>query len=308
MKRIVVILFAILILFGCTIQEKHSKDNVYKYAQSVATGRIESEFGYHQDSVYSLQKVKGEKDVFPYIYQVTKDDTPIFTIEFQYENDIVYGGWSFKYKEGYVVPYVQIERFITYSKEDIEYSVVLNDAMEYIEYQEVQLVRLNKSSEEIIGNKLDDESADFHTYYVSMSRLESQKGDEFTLYTPIKLLSIDLNAETKCIDVFERKYYDFPIYRNGELTSVWALSMGDSEESWGLGIDHIDDAYYQLLKGNQKFVRVVFGTIYHQEVFVLEDGTIVGNGNYPVYVSRAIDAIKEYLANEESLQIYKEIK
>ena len=56
-------------------------------------------------------------------------------------------------------------------------------------------------------------------------------------------------------------------------------------------------------------MRVVFGQILdHQEVFVLEDGTIVSSRPYPLYVDKTIDVIKEYLDGEESLKIYKEIK
>ena len=299
MKKLSIFLFVLCMLFGCT--SKQDKDDVYKCAKITATGYIESTLGYDTNAEYELQKVKGEKGVFPYTYQVTKDDTPIFTIEFVYEADMVYGGVSFVYNEGYIVPYIQSERFITYNDEQIEYSSSINEDMEYSEYNDVKFIGLEKSLDELVEDKLIDIDLEFCPNYTD--------GDEVVLYEPVKLLNIKLNSETKVIELYEYTDYDFPVYVNDELVSVLGLAFSQEYDGFGLGYDPLDDTYSQLLKGNQKFVRVVFGQILdHQEVFVLEDGTIVTSRPYPLYVDKTIDVIKEYLENEETLQIYKEIK
>ena len=94
MKKLGILLVVLCMLFGCT--SKQDKDDVYRCAKTMATGFIENSLGYDTNAKYELQKVKGEKGVFPYIYQVVKDDVPIFTIEFVYEDDMVYGGVSFE--------------------------------------------------------------------------------------------------------------------------------------------------------------------------------------------------------------------
>ena len=299
MKKLSILLFVLCMLFGCT--SKQDKDDVYKCAKIIATGYIESTLGYNTNAEYELQKVKGEKDVFPYIYQVTKDDTPIFTIEFKYENEMTYGGVSFVYNEGYIVPYIQSERFLTYNDEQIEYSSSINEDMEYSDYNDVKFIGLEKSLDELVADKLTDIDLEFCPNYAV--------GDEVELYEPVKLLNIKLNSETMVIELCEYTDYDFPVYVNDELVSVLGLAFSEEYDSYGLGYESLDDTYYQLLKGNQKFVRVVFGQILdHQEVFVLEDGTIVSSRPYPLYVDKTIDVIKEYLDGEESLKIYKEIK
>ena len=299
MKKFSILLFVLCMLFGCA--SKQDKDDVYRCAKIMATGYIESTLGYDTNAAYELQKVKGEKDVFPYTYQVTKDDTPIFTIEFVYESEMTYGGVSFVYNDGYIVPYIQSERFLTYNDDRIEYSSSINEDMEYSEYSDVKFIGLEKSLSELVDEKLIDIDLEFCPGYVV--------GDKVVLYEPVKMLRISLNSETKGIEVSEYTNFDFPVYVNDELVSVLGLAFSEEYDSFGLGYDPLDDTYYQLLNGNQKFVRVVFGQLIdHQEVFVLEDGTIVTNRPYPLYVDRTIDVIKEYLANEESLQIYKEIK
>ena len=68
MKKLSILLFVLCMLFGCT--SKQDKDDVYKCAKIIATGYIESTLGYDTNAEYELQKVKGEKGVFPYTYQV----------------------------------------------------------------------------------------------------------------------------------------------------------------------------------------------------------------------------------------------
>ena len=299
MKKLGILLVVLCMLFGCT--SKQDKDDVYRCAKTMATGFIENSLGYDTNAKYELQKVKGEKGVFPYIYQVVKDDVPIFTIEFVYEEDMVYGGVSFEYDAGYIVPYIQSERFLTYANDRNEHSSSLNAGMEYEEYQNVNVIHLEESLDELVADKLVDISLESCPGYTV--------GDKVVLFEPVKLLLVKLNDETKDIEVHEGTNFHFPVYVNDELVSILGLAFSKEFDGYGLGYEFLDDTYSQLLNGNQKFVRVSYGNLLSQgTVFVLEDGTIITEHPYPLYVDTTIDIIKDYLEGEEPLEIYKEIK
>lgn len=257
----------------------------------MATGHIENVLGYDPESNYSLHKVKGNQDEFPYIYQVSKDKETILHIEFEYDTAIHYGGMSFEYKEGYLIPTVKDKYFRIYESDEYLYSVSLNPEMEYEDYRDVVVTDLDENYDQEVMDKV--------ISYLSTSDhmlpegVECHEGDLVQLGSPIPHYRVELNGENKTIEVNQLGGLDYPVYINNELKCIAAPFF--SEE--GFGFRNIED--YPLLLTNEKYIVVAVGGAYYQNFFVTENGVSNPETKYPLYVDKAMASIQDIVKDLE---------
>ncbi len=298
MKRFLLIVLSVLLLSGCSSQMKHQKnDDVYEFAKIVAMGQIETVLGYNSESKYSLHKVQGKKEEYPYIYQVTKDDEPVIHIEFEYDVNVHYGGVCFDYCEGYLIPTVKDRYFKLYDSEEYLYSVSLNHEMDYADYQEVHVQHFDDRYHEEVMDLLMDSLSD-------LGEIEIHNGDLVQLGTPVLIYEIQLNEENKSIEVNQINQFDYPVYINHELKTVFSAVIRKEAGTASYGFRSLEE--YPLLKENEKFLRVAAGTSYRQEFMVTEDGIVNNDVVYPLYVDKAMDSIKSIVQNlDDSAEIVK---
>lgn len=292
MKRIIIMMLILLMSAACSMQQKN--DDAYEYAKMVATGHIETVLGYDPESNYSLHKVKGVKDEFPYIYQVTKDQQPVLYIEFVYDDNILYSGFSFDYGEGYLIPTVKEQYFKLFESDDYLYSVALNPEMEYKGYHDVVFQHLDVD--------YDQEVMDKAMSYLSESDsgmlpegIQCQKGDLIQLGKPILYYEIVLNEDKKTIEVNQLSYFDYPIYINNQLKCLASASF--YEEGSGFGFKRLEECL--PIYTNDKFIIVTTGTLYSQDFFVTEDGITNSEIKVPLYVNAALDSIQNMVKDIE---------
>lgn len=292
MKRIIILMLILLMGAGCSMKQKN--DDAYEYAKIVATGHIETVLGYDPESNYSLHKVKGVKDEFPYIYQVTKDQQPVLHIEFVYDDNILYGDFSFDYGEGYLIPTVKDKNFKLVESDDYLYSVTLNQEMEYKGYNDVVFQHLDAN--------YDQEVMDKAMSYLSESDsgmlpegIQCQKGDLIQLGEPILYYEIVLNEDKKTIEVNQLSYFDYPIYINNQLKCLASASF--YEEGSGFGFKSLEEC--SPIYTNDKFIIVTTGTLYSQDFFVTEDGISNSEIKVPLYVVAALESIQNVVKDIE---------
>ena len=296
MKRFLLTVLAALLLSGCSSQMKHQKnDDVYEFAKIVAMGQIETVLGYDSESKYSLHKVQGEKEEFPYIYQVTKDDEPVIHIEFEYDVNVHYGGVCFDYGEGYLIPTVKDRYFRLYEPDEYLYSVSLNHEMDYADYQEVHVQHFDEYYHEEVMDLLMDSLSD-------LEEIEIHDGDLVQLGTPVLIYEVKLNEENKTIEVNQINHFDYPVYINHELKTVFSAVIRKETGTASYGFRSLEE--YPLLKENERFIRIAAGTSYRQEFMVTEDGIENDDAVYPLYVDKAMDSIKSIVQNlDDAIEI-----
>ena len=296
MKRFLFVLLVMLLSTGCSIQSNHQKnDDAYEFAKTMATGHIENVLGYDPESNYSLHKVKSNQDEFPYIYQVSKDKETILHIEFEYDTVIHYGGVSFEYKEGYLIPAVKDKHFKIYTSDEYLYSAALNQEMDYKGYQDVVIQPLDVDYDQKVMDKV--------MYYLTLDNsvlpvgVEAHDGDLIQLGAPIPVYGIGLNEEKKTIEVNQCNYFDYPVYINHKLKCLAGVSF--YEEGSSFGFKTLEE--FPPLFTNERFIRLSIGTAYYQNFFVTEDG--ISNPEdikYPLYVEKALESIQNIVKDLES--------
>ncbi len=304
MRKLLVILFAVFVLFGCTKNDAYKDDDIYEFAKTIAVGFIEMDYGYHPEKEYILQKIEGEQWKYSDVYQILVDDKAILLIEFEYVTDMHYGGYCFSYKDGYMLPTITSEHVRQYKEKDCEYSVSLNSMLNYEEYQTLEVIPLEEKWDSYVNNKMDQIISHMDA---SEFNFEYQNGDKVYFGSPILSYSLHLNEEKKSIEVVELNRYQFPVYVNDEVQSIFDLSITD-EESCGYGFDPLYGTHIDLLKTGKKYVNVVLGDmIYGANIYIAEDGTITSDSNYPVYINKAQKTLQDLAANCEEINVYKEV-
>lgn len=296
MKRFLLLVLILMMCAGCSIQSNHQKnDDTYEFAKTMAIGHIETVLGYDPESNYSLHKVKGNQDEFPYIYQVSKDNEPILHIEFEYDTAVHYGGMSFDYKEGYLIPTIKDKYFKNYKSDEYLYSAALNQEMEYEDYRDVVVHHLDVNYDQEVMDKV----MHYITLDTSMlpAGIEIHDGDLIQLGTPIPVYGIGLNEENKTIEVSQRNYFDYPVYINHELKCLAGASFYEAGSSFGF--KNLDE--FPPLLTTERFIRLGIGTAYYQNFFVTEDG--ISNPEdikYPLYVDKVFEQLQNIVKELES--------
>ena len=289
MKRFFFALLVLLMCVGCSVHQRN--DDVYEYAKTMATGHIETVLGYEPESNYSLHKVQGTEGEFPYIYQVTKDEEPILLVEFEYDTSILYSGFSFDYGEGYLIPKVKDKYFRNYESDEYLYSVELNSEMDYKLYKNVTVQHLDYTYHEEAMDKLMDYLSDQNLGYMcsDLEGFELHDGDLVQLGAPVLIYKIALNEENKTIEIIQINQFDYPVYINHELKTVFSINIYQEEGEAGYGFVPINK--YPMLK-DEKLIRIQTGTLYLKELLVTEDGIVNDDAVYPLYVDNTMDTLK----------------
>ena len=130
MKKIVLMVFVLLMLFGCSNNEAYKDDEIYQYAEEIAVDYILSEVGYDSNKEYKLEKKEGGEFHFTDIYQVIMDGDSILLIEFRYTPADIYDEYSYEYGDGYMVANVTDVNPRHYKKSECAYSVSLNSVLD----------------------------------------------------------------------------------------------------------------------------------------------------------------------------------
>ena len=296
MKRFFFALLVLLMCAGCSVHQRN--DDVYEYAKTMATGHIETVLGYEPESNYSLHKVQGTEDEFPYIYQVTKDEEPILLVEFEYDTSILYSGFSFDYGEGYLIPKVKDKYFRNYESDEYLYSVELNSEMDYELYQNVTVQHLDYTYHEEAMDKLMDYLSNSDLGYMcpDLEGFELHDGDLVQLGAPVLIYKIALNEENKTIEIIQINHFDYPVYINHELKTVFSIYAYQEEGEVGYGFVPINK--YPMLK-DEKLIRIHAGTLYLQELLVTEDGILNEGAVYPLYVDKALASLQDIVKDSD---------
>jgi len=288
-------MLVILMSVGCSKQSEHKKDDAYEFAKIMATGHIENVLGYDLGSSYSLHKVKGNQDEFPYVYQVTKDNEPILHIELEYDTAIHYGGMNFDYKEGYLIPTVKEKYFRIYESDEYLYSVALNHEMNYKDYRDVVIHHLDANHDQEVMDRVMEYLSELDKYMLPEG-IEYRDGDLVQLVSPILTYRIELNEENKTIEVSQVSRFAYPVYINNELKCLADVSF--HEGGSGFGFRYLDE--FPLTLTNEKFITVAAGTAYYQNFFVTENGVSNPEIKYPLYIEKALESIQSIVKNLES--------
>ena len=287
MKKIFSLLLVLLMIAGCATQSKHQKnDDIYEFAEIMATGYLENVLGYSPEAKYSLHKIKADTDEPSYVYQVTKDNEAILLIELVYSDEFAYGGMCFDYGDDYLISTVKDKYFRIYESDEYLYSVSLNPEMEYKDYRDVVVTDLDENHDQEVMDKV--------ISYLSTSDsmlpegVECNEGDLIQLGTPILTYGIELNEENKTIEVNQYNVFIYPVYINSELQCFADATY--HEEGSGFGFMSVE-AYPQF-SVNEKFIRVTTKGAYHKEFFVTENGVSNSEIKYPLYVDKAMESIQ----------------
>jgi len=294
MKKIFSLLLVLLMIAGCATQSKYQKnDDIYEFAEIMATGYLENVLGYNPEAKYSLHKIKADTDEPSYVYQVTKDNEAILLIELAYSDEFAYGGMCFDYGDGYLIPTVKDKYFRIYESDEYLYSVSLNHEMNYKDYTDVVVHHLDVNRDQEVMDRVID--------YLSNSDsllpdgVECHEGDLVQLGSPIPHYRVELNGENKTIEVNQLGALDYPVYINNELKCIAAPFF--SEEGFSFGFRNIED--YPLLLTNEKYIVVAVGGAYYQNFFVTENGVSNPEIKYPLYVDKAMASIQDIVKDLE---------
>ena len=294
MKKIFSLLLVLLMIAGCATQSKHQKnDDIYEFAEIMATGYLENVLGYNPEAKYSLHKIKADTDEPSYVYQVTKDNEAILLIKLAYSDEVAYGGMCFDYGDGYLISTVKDKYFRIYESDEYLYSVSLNPEMEYKDYRDVVVTDLDENHDQEVMDKV--------ISYLSTSDsmlpegVACNEGDLIQLGTPILTYGIELNEENKTIEVNQYNLFIYPVYINSELQCFADATY--HEEGSGFGFMSVE-AYPQF-SANEKFIRVTTKGAYHKEFFVTENGDSNPELKYPLYVDKALESLLDIVKDSD---------
>ena len=94
------------------------------------------------------------------------------------------------------------------------------------------------------------------------------------------IYKIALNEENKTIEIIQINHFDYPVYINHELKTVFSIYTYQEEGEAGYGFVPISK--YPMLK-DEKLIRIHAGMLYLQEFVVTEDGIVNDDAVYPYY-------------------------
>lgn len=292
MKRILIILL-ILLLSGCSFQQQNY-DDTYEFAKQAAIGYIETVLGYNAELRYELHRIESSEE-YPIIYQITINKEPLFHVEFEYGTEIAYGGVNFIYKDGYLYPLVRPIDFVYYTEEQYLFSIPFNEDMEYTEYQNVEIIQIKENYAHLAYERLErifnEEQLSF---YLSDADWSFQQGDQFTLKEPVLHFGIILDQDNKVIVVNQSRKFDYPVYINGELKTVFSIVVNEEGRISSKGFVNVEE-YQGLLDSEKKFVLATTRSFYLQEYIITKDHLIPEDIPHPLYIDKAIIEIQKLL-------------
>ncbi len=264
MKKIIVILLAVLLLAGCTQRQPENKTQ--KFAVSAAISFLNNDIGYDANKQYLLKgPYTADEQEFPQVYEVYEDGSFLLQVYMQYSDDIMYGGWNAPYGDGYISYAVFPEHFQDISSWKLTgNSVVINDQLFLENVSGVRIEEgegfLNDDLYSVIRQNLDN-LPEVAQFFEDLPQLKS--GDRLTVSSYLHEYTVTYDRETGNIAIAPRKdYVQFIVLLNGQPFGLMGIAVPEMQDGGfnPLYQQGVENKMIPLIQDGTPFI-VVFGDI-----------------------------------------------
>ena len=245
MKKIVLLLMAILLLFGC--QKKEVNDPLRKYAIDKAVEYYLDFEEYDANKEYTIHRQRNYSEgTYPVTYLFSVNGSSRFTITVDYHQHLEKP--TIKYGDGYLTVDVNT------STENLEFEkkgYVINDRMGYtyitnvvvkdVELSESQQLSVDKRAESIIKSYAES----------------SYNGQSIVYFNCLRRYVTSIDSDNEDTLVIEQlPYVDYPVRVNGKMVAYLRIQLTDLNKLEWSYIDTTDYEIQRMLNQGEYFIEL----------------------------------------------------